>query len=268
MDAVRDRFWLWAHEAGSHTRPDYYDYGIPGSSRMTPAEAAGYMDIPNVVMVRYHNRPEPPFEQYMKSLASLKTVVWSILGNGSSSTCVDIEEVKRIAARHSNIRGVIMDDFFERTRGADGKAVLAPYTPEELAGFRERLQVEGRRLELWIVQYARLVDAPVTAYLDRCDAVTFWTFCAADLADLESTFERFEKSTRSRKLLGCYMYDYGGRKDMPASLMEKQCGMGLRWLKEGRIEGIIFLASCICDLELEAVEWTRKWIREVGKETV
>jgi hypothetical protein len=46
--------------------------------------------------------------------------------------------------------------------------------------------------------------------------------------------------------------------------MKKQCDLGLRWLMEGRIEGMIFLASPICDLELETVEWTRQWIARNG----
>jgi hypothetical protein len=29
---------------------------------------------------------------------------------------------------------------------------------------------------------------------------------------------------------------------------------------------MIFLASCLCDLELEAVEWTRDWIAKVGEQ--
>ena len=44
---------------------------------------------------------------------------------------------------------------------------------------------------------------------------------------------------------------------MPREAMEKQCATGLRWLRGGRIEGTIFLASCICDLGLETVEWAR-----------
>ena len=55
---------------------------------------------------------------------------------------------------------------------------------------------------------------------------------------------------------------------MPMDLMKKQCEAGLRWLKEGRVEGIILLASSICDLELETVEWVRRWVSEVGNETV
>jgi hypothetical protein len=75
-------------------------------------------------------------------------------------------------------------------------------------------------------------------------------------------------SPGSGKLLGCYMWDYGTHKPMPVDLMEMQCNIGLRWLREGRIEGMIFLASCICDLDLDAVEWTRSWIAGVGNEKV
>ncbi len=50
--------------------------------------------------------------------------------------------------------------------------------------------------------------------------------------------------------------------------MKHQCELSLQWLKQRRIEGLIFLASCICDLELEAVEWTRRWIAEVGDQPI
>ena len=70
------------------------------------------------------------------------------------------------------------------------------------------------------------------------------------------------------RALGCYLWDYGKKKPMPLDLMQHQCEMGLEWLKKGRIEGMIFLASCICDLELEAVEWTRNWIAKVRSEQI
>ena len=55
---------------------------------------------------------------------------------------------------------------------------------------------------------------------------------------------------------------------MPVDVIGPQCELGLRWLREGRIEGMIFLASCIGDLDLEAVEWSRDWITKVGDETL
>ena len=120
-----------------------------------------------------------------------------------------------------------------------------------------------------MVLYDHDLRLPAQAHLDLCDVVTFWTWRAEDLGKLEQNFEAAEKlAPRSRKVLGCYMWDYGDKKPMPPDLMKRQCDLALRWLREKRIEGIIFLASCICDLGLEAVEWTRNWIAEVGGEEV
>jgi hypothetical protein len=63
-----------------------------------------------------------------------------------------------------------------------------------------------------------------------------------------------------------YMWNYGEKKPMSVDLMRHQCELGLMWLQEAKIEGMIFLASCICDLDIEAVEWTRAWIARVGDE--
>ena len=58
------------------------------------------------------------------------------------------------------------------------------------------------------------------------------------------------------------------QKTMSVPWMRHQCQLGLEWLRQRRIEGMIFLASCICDMGLEAVEFARKWIQEVGNETL
>src|SRR5262249_44674282 len=56
---------------------------------------------------------------------------------------------------------------------------------------------------------------------------------------------------------GCYLWDYGQKRPMPLELVQEQCAAGLEWIRQGRVEGVILLASCICDLELEAVGWAR-----------
>lgn len=40
--------------------------------------------------------------------------------------------------------------------------------------------------------------------------------------------------------------------------------LGLEWLRGGRVDGMIFLASNLCGLDVDSVEWTRDWIAEVG----
>ena len=103
--------------------------------------------------------------------------------------------------------------------------------------------------------------------MEHCDVVTFWTWEARNLTKLESNFEKMERLTPGKqRVLGCYMWNYGEREPMATTTMARQCEKGLEWLRQGRINGMIFLASCICDLELKSVEWTRRWIREVGDE--
>lgn len=264
MAKVKDKLWLWGHEAGSHNN----QYGIEGSSRITPAEAAFYLGISNLIMVRYANKPVPPFDQYAVALSPLKRIVWSIVGDGSSSGN-DVIEVRNLALHFPNIGGAIMDDFFERRVTENGGKELAPYTPKQLADIQSQLIISHRKLDLWVVLYSHQLNLPLADHLKECDVTTFWTWRAQEIEKLEQNFKRLEEiSPSGRKVLGCYMYDYGERKPMPVYLMEKQCQIGLQWLYEGRIEGIIFLASCICDLRLEAVEWTRQWIRMAGEKNL
>ena len=258
MSTVRDKFWIWGHEAGSHNT----GWNLQGSSRMTPAEGAYYLGVPNMILVRYHDLPKPPYEQYVLALSPLKRLVWSFVGAGGATDEDELGRVLKLAGKFPNITGAMMDDFFRNKETGDRMGV---HTPAQLRAIKDRLRTAPRELDLWVVLYEHQLEMPVSEHLAACDVVTFWTWWARNIKDLEKNFSRAEKLTpNSRKVLGCYMYDYGDKKLMPLDLMEKQCQMGLKWLKDGRIDGMIFLASCICDMGLEAVEWTKKWIAQVG----
>jgi hypothetical protein len=237
---------------------------------MTPAEGAFYLGVPNVVFVAYQDPKdscrmlpeESSFEPYAISFRPLKGVVWSIVGAGGVVNQHGVEFVWNLSQKFPNITGVQMDDFFRTT--LDGGKV-GTLTPKELAYIRNQLATTGRKLDLWVTLYHHDLQFDVSEYLSEVDVVTYWTWKAQDLENLEEGFAQAEKAApRARKVLGCYMWDYGTYQPMPVALMEKQCQIGLEWLRQGRIEAMIFLASVICDLNLEAVEWTRNWIREVG----
>ena len=137
----------------------------------------------------------------------------------------------------------------------------------QLGVIRDRLRNLPQPLDVWIVLYTHNLDPALKPYVAQSDVATMWTWKQEELANLQGNLERVESyAPGKRKVLGCYLYDYGEDRPMSVANMEKQCETGLRWLKEGRIEGMIFLASCVCDLELPAVEWTRNWIRRVGSE--
>src|SRR5262245_35477496 len=95
MPTLRDHLWLWAHEAGSHDT----GYDTPAPSRMTPAEAAFYLDIPNLIMVRYLGNPAPPFDRYAVSFRPLRRVVWSIVGAAGKTEADERAHVLDLAGR-------------------------------------------------------------------------------------------------------------------------------------------------------------------------
>jgi hypothetical protein len=253
---VRDRLWIWTHVAGSHNE----GWNIPRLSRMTPVEGAAYLGVPNLMFVRYDGKPELPFDAYAISFRPMKQVVWSLTGAGGQTSEQEREHVLRLAGRFTNITGFIMDDFFH----AGGRGSLSL---EELSALRAKLQIRGQPRPLYVVVYQHQLELPIQSSLDLCDKITFWTWTADQLGNLERNFARLEQmAPRQGKLLGCYMWDYGRRRAMPVELMKKQCEFGLELLRSGRAEGMIFLASNICDLELPAVEQTRQWIAAVGGE--
>ena len=261
---VKDKLWLWGHEAGAHND----SWGLPTPSRITPTEAAVYLGIANLIMVRYSGRPPLPFDQYAVPTRSLKRVVWSVVGADGATDEQERAHVLELASHNPNIIGVMMDDFFLSEKAAQG-GQLAALSVEQLRDLRSRLSVAGRRLELWAVLYEQQLNQPLAKYIGLLDKVSFWTWDSHKLKDLKDNFERMERlAPQCGKVLGCYLWDYSKREPMPLDFMQHQCGIGLEWLKKGRIEGIIFLASCICDLELEAVEWTRNWIAKVGNERI
>lgn len=256
MGKVRDRFWIFTCVGGSDN--DWLERaGLPSGSRMTPAEGAFYLDIPNLIMVRWEGLPAYPYDQYAISFRPLKQVVWSIVGSGGANEDSEVERTLDLASRFPSITGVMMDDFFT----GDGRGQLEI---DELKSIRQKLSMTKRNLDLWVVFYTRQIHQPVAPYLDQCDITTMWTWNSDELKDLDTNFGLLEQMNNGRKMIGCYMWDYHNGKPVPIEKMEYQCEKGLQWLMEGRIEGMIFLANTVCDLNLEVVEWTREWIQKVG----
>lgn len=261
-NTVRDRFWLWGHPAGAHNK----DWGLPGPSRITPVEAACYLSIPNMIMVRYEGQPQMPFDQYAVPFRGLEQVVWSVVGAGGTTGDEERGAVLDLARKNPNFTGVQMDDFFF-IKPKDGK--IAALTIGQLQDLQKQLKSGPKKLDLWVTLYTYQLEDQFRQHLRYCDYVTLWTWKAEDLGGLPANFEKARAiAPQSRIVLGCYMWDYGTHKPMPVDAMRHQAELGLKWLQAGQIHGMIFLASCICDLNLESVEWTREWIRKVGDRRV
>ena len=261
---IRDRFWVWAHIEGAYNG----EWGLGSTtSRITPYEGAAYMGVGNLIFIRYSDKPEPPFNQYATPLGLLDRLEWSITGAGGATSEHERESVYDLAAAMPNISGFMMDDFFTEV----GAAKPAALTVDDLVRVRERIQdINGRQLSLSVVLYDYNITDRVVPYLELCDSVSFYTWKAENLKNLESNMDSLERLVPGHKIrLGCYMWDFGGTMGpMPVSGMKHQCELGRAWLDEGRITDMIFLGTNICDLGLETVEWTRNWIAEVGDDAL
>jgi len=258
MDTVREHMWIWGHEAGSHNN----SYGLQKASRMTPLEGACYLGVPNLIMIRYDDKPQMPFDQYALALRPLKRLYWSTVGGGGRTSDEERQHVLELAKHFPNIVGIFMDDFFHNPTHEGDPGMLSL---NQLQSMKAQFQLPERILKLGVTLYTHQLGMPLADYLALCDQISLWTWNAPDLKDLDTNFSRLEAiAPKNSKLLGLYMWDYGLHQPMPLDLMEKQCETALKWLQEGRIDGMIFLASCICDLDLDAVEWAREWISKVG----
>jgi len=262
---VRDRLWVFACPANSD-----WSY-FKRRSVMSPAESAFYLGVPNIIMVQIgksteqYKRFEPPFEQYAIALRPLKRVQWSVAGSGGFTSNEETRQVLELARKTPNITGIYLDDFFyERER--EGKR--AALSLEEVKKIRQDLTGSGKKLDLNVTFYTNQLELPVADYLDLMDQVTLWTWKPSDLKNLENNLTKLEKlAPRARRMLGCYVVDYDQKQSTPVPDMKFQCETGLRWLRQRRIDGIVFLGNTSMDLDFEAVEWTRDWIARVGDTT-
>ena len=252
---IRDRLWLWGHAAGSHDD----EWNLPRTSTITPVEACFYLDIPNLLMIRYNGRPEMPYDQLTIPMRALNRVGWGITGARGETSSDEREHVLALAARTPNITGIVMDDFVNWDTGQPELSL------DELDVLSHRRRLPGKTLDLMTILYTHQLDIDISAHLLRCNQISLWTWHATELDQLGDNLTRLEAIAPDHDLfLGCYMWDLGPRAPMPLDRFQRQCRQGLEWLHSGRVAGMIFLASCYCDLELDTVEWLRGWLADVG----
>lgn len=263
ITTVRDRLWVFSFATNS----DFVHVGR--RSVMSAAEGNFYLGVPNILMVQSSTKEAPygrfelPFEPYTVALRPLKNVVWSVVGSGGFHKAEETAEVLAIAKRVPNFRGVMLDDFFISQAAGGGKR--AQWSVEELAEVRRKLDETGKKLDIFATFYVKHFELPLKDYLDLINVLTIWNMDSAQIPQVESHLEKFQQlHPQRRKMLGCYLIDYPKKCGIPVDLMKHQCEVGLRWLQQGRIEGIIFMGNTTMDLGFESVEWTRRWIQEVG----
>ena len=261
---LRDRLWMWGHGPGTTNGI----CNIPVGKNIDMADAIDYMGIPNVYVIRWMGKPEPPFDEYIKQFRKTKRVGWSIIDGATQS----YEQKKRWAFglfdKMPNLIDLNLDDFFHGVGPKEGeKDFPANLSLEQLAELKKEMATVKRNPHLSVVLYTGQshgqLHPSINHHLDYCDVVLYWTWHATDLVALENNFKRYREIVPNKPtLLGIYMWDFGNSKPITMELMKHQLTFALEQFKQGQIEGMIFHCTPLCDLGLEAVEYSKKWIAE------
>lgn len=259
-DTIGDRLWMWGHHADSFAsmKDDPKEqYNLPFDRRIDMAAACKEMDIPGCFVVRWRKLPTREYlPVYMKQFSDIKRVGFSVTDQAPESFAEKIRIGFDLADRMPNLTSFVMDDFFSYNGYGSSKV--------EIRVLRDGLSDRGMKLGIVLYADANGVKAEYRESLDLCDEITFWFWNGKNVGTIEEQVGKLKDLVGPEKpiLLGQYMYDFGGCKQLPGVDMERQLAATSRLLSQGAIEGVIFHCTPLVDMELDAVKVSREWISE------
>ena len=250
---VRDKFWLFASRA--HDDDIWLGKSHANRftrwSRITPAEGAAMLDVPNVIMIGSDGVPAPYSAEaygYMESFCRMQNVVWSIAGSGGFRAGNEEQFICELAKRYPNVTGAFADDFMSMP---DATVEETEKKREEIRKVRAVLDTAVRPLSMWLTMYTHGLATCDPSMWETFDTLSLWTWSYKDLDNLKENFALWEKKfPRQKKYLGIYILDYPSGEPIPNEYMELQCEFGLSLLKQKRIDGMIFLTNCVMGVGL------------------
>jgi hypothetical protein len=265
---LQDRLWMWGHDPGVYDGPKGV-YNIPLSAPMSMAEGIKSMGIPNVCVIRGGT----PGEEYRKQFKDVKRIAWNLSGGSNQSYRALKDYVFGLRDTTPNLTGYYLDDFFHigNAPGLDGNSETQPAPAALSIGEMKQLHEETvaypRRLDLAIVLYTAQLCPAIKPVMKYVDVVSLWIWDGKDIQQIDANFKRYRSLVPNKPtLLGIYMWDFGGKKELSKEFMAKQLDYAYALYKEGQIEGLIFHCTPLCNKGLAAVDHARQWIAKHGKE--
>lgn len=274
---LRDALWIFgvpAHENDTHVggwvrhRKEDEPNNFPSTgSSMTPAEAALFLNIPNVIMVCCDGIPSP-FSQYadkyLYSFLPLDRVMWSSTGSAGYRDGREEDYVISKHEEYKNICGCYLDDplcLFD-TYPEEERAKKAK---EFVSGIRKKLDTCSRHMDILVTWYPYVARKEDSEIYKDVDGIAIYTWNSLELEKIDSVIEEAKKTFPDKKIyLGAYLFDYYGSFPLTTEQMEFQCERGKKWLLDGTIEGMIFVTNAVMAPGMQNDIWLRDWICENG----
>ena len=256
---IGDRLWMWGHHPMSFAsmKRAREGYNLPYDRRIDMADACRRMGIPGCFVVRWRNLPtKAELPEYMKQFEDMRRIGFSITDSAAEPFAEKVRLGLELADRMPNLTTLIMDDYWS----CGGKLKRPLF---ELEAVRGQLAARGMKLSVVLYSDANGVKPEFKSVLDLCDEVTFWFWRGMNTGSIEDRVSRLRDLIGAEKpvLLGQYMWDFGDKRPMPAATMESQLAQTSRLLAAKAVHGVIFHCTPLVDMNLDAVNVSREWIR-------
>lgn len=266
---LRDRLWMWGHDSGDVDRA-YNPSNIPLSIPISMPDAIKSMGIPNLCVIRRGR----PYDEYINQFKSVKRITWSIAMSTNDTYHALKNYVFGLRDTMSNFTGYFLDDFFSFSDKpqSDNNSTKGPapavLSMEELEQLYQETLAYKRRVDLNVVLYTHQLHPSIQPAMKYVDVVSLWIWNGSDILKIEEDFKKYRSLVPDKPtLLGIYMWDFGGEKELDQDLMVKQLDYAYGLYKEGQIEGMIFHCTPLVNKNLKAVNYARDWIAKYGGES-
>lgn len=259
MKKFVDTIWNWGHLEGSHNAICKKD------CKMTPEEFGKEYGINRSYIVSYGGNIVPPFDKYKDRFQSLSEIKWSVIGDSSSPLPTErlgfTDEIIKSKKSFPNLTGAIVDDFFNEDR-------VKRFTPEILKEIKKKLNDAG--LDFWCVLYENQLDMDLEKYMDCFDGVSFWFWGCFPLNVIDEKLEKFYKIVKphNKTMLGVYVYDYAGEKEMDMDFFKKQLHLYYEYVISKKAQGMVVCSSTLGDADLETNKVLKAFIKEKGNTVI
>lgn len=258
---IRDRLWMWGHsnKIVTPSRPFAHPGGV---CHCDMSEACAKMGIPNCCVVRWMGLPKPPFDEWVKTLAPLKRVAWSVVDGAPEPFEKKLEMALALQPKLPNLTTVYLDDFFTPQKLSRPKSVRA---------LADRLHERGLRLACVFYPDQEGIRPEFRDDLMACDEISTWIWNGRNIAKMRDSVMKLRDFVGAEKplLLGQYMWEFNApERPQDPALMREQLATAHELLRGQVVTGLIFHPTFVADLDYEAVRISKAWIAENGEEKV
>lgn len=261
---IKDTLWIHALSKGASDM-DLAKYGFPlgqkrNGSRVTPAEAAYYLGVNNIIMGMCDGAPasgSPEANDYLFTFTPMDKVLWPLCGNDGYRLGTEEGYLNRIKDTYGNVFGGYVGDVF-----ASFRALSEPErTKRAIELFREMKSRVGDT-PLYVSLYTHEIDIVSKELLESFDGIVMWMQDSDEIPFVQEGFEKIEeKFPKHRKMLGVSLFDTKNYRPTPLQLLDFNLRYGLKVVKTKRADGIVFGTNTVMGVGFETDSHLREWIK-------